>query len=394
MIPPTTTRTRDVTRSSPSSTRSAGASPATAAADAGASSAAPSPLERPSRSRRARRCSTGPSRRNGTSATPTSRTRPAGGSSTSARSNLHVVNYSMPVRARLSLAELRPHLHTLPDQPGPGSRIAPPTTPRRWGFCLSQRQLDALPDGDYDVCIDSTLAPGTSPTASCVLPGETDGRDPDLHPRLPPLAGRRQPVAASRSRRCWPGALARRAGRGTRCRFLYAPGTIGAITWLARNRERAEPIKHGLTLDLPRRRPPVHLQAEPSRRRRHRPRGRARPRDRRPRPPDHRLLPLRLRRTAVRLPRVPPRPSARLMRGRTGNFPSTTRRATTSRFVSPDRLAESLARPRRGSRRARRQPPLPQPRARTASRSSAAAVSTAPWAAPTSPTCSSRCSGC
>src|SRR5688572_10009793 len=32
-------------------------------------------------------------------------------------SNLHVVGYSSPMRARMSLAELRPHLHTLPEHP-------------------------------------------------------------------------------------------------------------------------------------------------------------------------------------------------------------------------------------------------------------------------------------
>jgi aminopeptidase-like protein len=31
-------------------------------------------------------------------------------------------------------------------------------------------------------------------------------------------------------------------------RFLYAPGTIGAITWLSENKERAKKIRHGLTL--------------------------------------------------------------------------------------------------------------------------------------------------
>jgi aminopeptidase-like protein len=31
-------------------------------------------------------------------------------------------------------------------------------------------------------------------------------------------------------------------------RFLYAPGTIGAITWLARNREQAGRVRHGFTL--------------------------------------------------------------------------------------------------------------------------------------------------
>src|SRR4029079_5828129 len=31
-------------------------------------------------------------------------------------------------------------------------------------------------------------------------------------------------------------------------RFLYAPGTIGAITWLSRNRDTASRVRHGLTL--------------------------------------------------------------------------------------------------------------------------------------------------
>src|SRR5215813_2879897 len=60
-------------------------------------------------------------------------------------SNLHVVNYSTPVRARMSLAELRPHLHALPDHPD----WIPYRTSyyvETWGFCLRQRQLDALPD--------------------------------------------------------------------------------------------------------------------------------------------------------------------------------------------------------------------------------------------------------
>lgn len=56
-------------------------------------------------------------------------------------SNLHVVNYSVPVRRRMSLADLRPRLHTLPDQPD----LIPYRTTyyaEDWGFCLSQRQLE------------------------------------------------------------------------------------------------------------------------------------------------------------------------------------------------------------------------------------------------------------
>src|SRR5947199_3097114 len=86
-------------------------------------------------------------------------------------SNLHVVGYSVPVSERMPLAELRKHLHTLPDQPSwvpyRTSYYAP-----TWGFCLAQETLDALPDGEYDVVIDSTLAEGALSYGEHVVPGK------------------------------------------------------------------------------------------------------------------------------------------------------------------------------------------------------------------------------
>ncbi len=88
-------------------------------------------------------------------------------------SNLHVVNYSIPVHERMSLEKLRPHLFTLPDRPN--------WIPYRtsyyedaWGFCLTDEQLDSLPEGEYEVCIDSTLAPGSLTYGEYVLAGTTD----------------------------------------------------------------------------------------------------------------------------------------------------------------------------------------------------------------------------
>jgi aminopeptidase-like protein len=76
------------------------------------------------------------------------------------RSNLHVVSYSVPVRRRMSLAELRPHLYTLPDRPE-WIPYRASFYDETWGFCLSQRELDAMDDGDYEVCIDASLEVGS-----------------------------------------------------------------------------------------------------------------------------------------------------------------------------------------------------------------------------------------
>ena len=161
-------------------------------------------------------------------------------------SNLHVVSYSVPVHATMSLSELRPHLHTLPEQPDlipyRTSYYAP-----NWGFCLSQAQLDALADDQYEVCIDSTLEPGSLTYGEVVVPGETDREflvsAHVCHPSLcdDNLSG--IAVAAEVAQRLLDGQTPRHT-----VRFVFAPGTIGAITWLARHRDVVERIDHGLTL--------------------------------------------------------------------------------------------------------------------------------------------------
>jgi aminopeptidase-like protein len=161
------------------------------------------------------------------------------------RSNLHVVNYSVPVRARLSLEALRPHLFTLPDRPD----WVPYRTSyyaEAWGFCLSQRQLEALEPGEYEVCIDSTLEPGSLTYGEAYLPGEsTDEVLITTHVCHPSLANDNLSgivIAAQLAR-----SLAT-VSRRYSYRFLFIPGTIGAITWLARNESRVPAIRHGLVL--------------------------------------------------------------------------------------------------------------------------------------------------
>jgi aminopeptidase-like protein len=161
-------------------------------------------------------------------------------------SNLHLVSYSVPVRATMSLGELKDHLFILPDQPD----WVPYRTSyyaERWGFCASKRLVDSLPEGDYEVCVDSTLADGHLTYGERLVEGRTsDEVLVSCHVCHPSLANDNLSgiVVASR--------LARLLGEGPRprysYRFLFIPGTIGSITWLARNADRVDRIRHGLVL--------------------------------------------------------------------------------------------------------------------------------------------------
>jgi aminopeptidase-like protein len=162
------------------------------------------------------------------------------------QSNLHVVSYSVPVRARMTLADLRPHLFARPDWP----EVIPYRTSyykETWGFCLSQRQLEQMGDGEYEVVIDSSLQPGSLTYGEYHLPGASDDEVVlSCHVCHPSLANDNLSaiaVAATLAQ-----ALAARPARRYSYRFLFIPGTIGSITWLARNEPRVSRIKHGLIL--------------------------------------------------------------------------------------------------------------------------------------------------
>ncbi|MGH7981461.1 MAG: DUF2172 domain-containing protein, partial [Limisphaerales bacterium] len=88
------------------------------------------------------------------------------------KNNLHVVNYSEPVRAKLTLEELKSHLYSVPEHPDWIPYRTAYYKPS-WGFCLSHRQLQSLPDGQYDVCIDSTIKPGHLTYAEFKIDGES-----------------------------------------------------------------------------------------------------------------------------------------------------------------------------------------------------------------------------
>lgn len=163
------------------------------------------------------------------------------------RSNLHVMSYSVPVQGRMSLTELKKHIYTLPDQPD----LIPYRTSyyaENWAFCMSHRQFKALRDETYEVSIASSLADGHLTYGEYFHKGETaDEFLLSAHICHPSLANDNCSGIALLTH------LAKRiSGLRTRYsyRFLFAPGTIGAITWLARNEEHVHRIKHGLVVSM------------------------------------------------------------------------------------------------------------------------------------------------
>ena len=159
--------------------------------------------------------------------------------------NLHVVSYSTPFEGTVTLEELKQHVHTIPEH----CDWVPYRTSyykRDWGFCMAHTQLQSLTDREYRVCIQSSLKPGSLTYGELFLPGRT--RDEVLischicHPSLcnDNLSGVALAVALAKQ--------LSQADLRYSYRFLFIPGTIGSITWLALNTEKARSIRHGLVV--------------------------------------------------------------------------------------------------------------------------------------------------
>ena len=160
-------------------------------------------------------------------------------------SNLHVVSYSTPIHQKISFQELKAHLFTLPEHPD----WIPYRTSyygESWGFCLRHEQYLKLQDEEYEVFIDSSLEAGHLTYGEYFIPGQVS--DEVLischacHPSLcnDNLSGIAVAVFLARQ--------IRQLTPRYSYRFLFIPGTIGSITWLALNEAKVDQIKHGLVL--------------------------------------------------------------------------------------------------------------------------------------------------
>lgn len=144
--------------------------------------------------------------------------------------NLHLVNYSVGFRGRLSRSELDHHLYSLPDQPDAIPYVTSYYAPR-WGFCLSERERRSLPEGDYDVVIDTEHKDGSLTLAEAVLPGREDREilfsSYICHPSLAnnELSGPLVLAFLYNRIASWP-------DRRLTYRFVLCPETIGALSYL------------------------------------------------------------------------------------------------------------------------------------------------------------------
>ncbi len=161
------------------------------------------------------------------------------------KSNLHVLNYSIPVKKKVSLQELKEHLFTIPEHPN----WIPYRTSyyaENWGFCLSHNQYSGLPDDEYDVLIDSTLEDGFLTYGEYFIKGEkSDEILLSCHICHPSLCNDNLSGIALTT------FLAKKLSNiplRYSYRFLFIPGTIGSITWLSMNKQNCFNIKHGLVV--------------------------------------------------------------------------------------------------------------------------------------------------
>lgn len=175
--------------------------------------------------------------------------------------NLHIVSYSVPVAETMDLDGLQQKLHV---DPRNGDWIPYRTSyySSNWGFCLSRKDRESLSVGQYNVKIDSRLEKGSLSYGELLIPGNSKREiliySHTCHPSLANdnLSGLAVTTWLAKT-------LLGRSNRYT-FRFVWGPGTIGSLAWLARNESQLGNIKHALVCCLLGRAGEFHYKRTPS----------------------------------------------------------------------------------------------------------------------------------
>lgn len=146
--------------------------------------------------------------------------------------NLHLVGYSIPVNLTLTLEELKTYLFTLQEMPN----AIPYVTSyykERWGFCIAYEEYAKLLDGEYQVCIDSTLEDGFLTYGEMILKGKSDKEillsTYICHPSMAnnEISG---PVVQT-----FIAKMLKKLNREYTYRIIFIPETIGSIMYLSQH---------------------------------------------------------------------------------------------------------------------------------------------------------------
>lgn len=151
--------------------------------------------------------------------------------------NLHILGYSAPVNREVDLAELKKYIYT---QDGDVDAVPYVTSyyRERYGFCMTQREKEALPEGRYHMYIDSKLFDGELNYADVIIPGDSEQEiffsTYFCHPSMannecsgPALMAEIIRYVATLPRRRYT------------YRFVFVPETIGSITYMSQQNHLA-----------------------------------------------------------------------------------------------------------------------------------------------------------
>jgi len=163
--------------------------------------------------------------------------------------NLHIVNFSVPIDAVLTLEEIQDHLHL---HPTIATAIPYRTTyyERTWGFCLNVAELKSLKaaPGPFHVVIESDIRDGDLVYGECLIPGQSSREflisTYICHPSMANdnLSGMILTAFLARY-------LSQRSATSDwSYRVVFVPETIGALAYCSINEDQMQRIDMGFVV--------------------------------------------------------------------------------------------------------------------------------------------------